>query len=43
MLDFDSWVQRMKTPEDQIKTLKYLQENASDVVKNILIFKRREF
>ncbi|MFX7152000.1 SAM-dependent methyltransferase, partial [Acinetobacter baumannii] len=33
MLDFDSWVQRMKTPEDQIKTLKYLQENASDVVK----------
>ncbi|HFF5125175.1 TPA: class I SAM-dependent methyltransferase, partial [Acinetobacter baumannii] len=32
-LDFDSWVQRMKTPEDQIKTLKYLQENAADVVK----------
>ncbi|EHU1480701.1 methyltransferase domain-containing protein [Acinetobacter baumannii] len=32
-LDFDSWVQRMKTPEDQIKTLRYLQENAADVVK----------
>ena len=42
-LDFDSWVQRMKTPEDQIKTLKYLQENAADVVKSILIFKRRKF
>ncbi|MBV6597755.1 SAM-dependent methyltransferase, partial [Acinetobacter baumannii] len=27
------WVQRMKTPEDQIKTLRYLQENAADVVK----------
>jgi hypothetical protein len=25
-LDFDSWVKRMKTPEDQIKTLRYLQE-----------------
>ena len=42
-LDFDSWVQRMKTPEDQIKTLRYLQENAADVVKSILIFKRWKF
>ena len=41
-LDFDSWVQRMKTPEDQIKTLRYLQENAADVVKSILIFKKME-
>lgn len=32
-LDFDSWVKRMKTPEDQIKTLRYLQEGSSDLVK----------
>lgn len=32
-LDFGSWVKRMKTPEDQIKTLRYLQEGSSDLVK----------
>lgn len=42
ILEFESWVKRMKTPEDQIKTLKYLQENASDIVKNILTSKKTE-
>jgi hypothetical protein len=32
-LDFNSWVKRMKPPEDQIKTLRYLQEGSSDLVK----------
>ena len=41
-LDFDSWVQRMKTPEDQIKTLKYLQENAADVVKKYFNIQKTE-
>ena len=41
-LDFDSWVQRMKTPEDQIKTLRYLQENAADVVKKYFNIQKME-
>ena len=32
----------MKTPEDQIKTLRYLQENAADVVKKYFNIQKME-
>ena len=42
-LDFDSWVQRMKTPEDQIKPLGISKKMQQMLLKSILIFKRWKF
>ena len=42
-LDFDSWVQRMKTPEDQIKRLGISKKMQQMLLKSILIFKRWKF
>ncbi|WP_130804611.1 class I SAM-dependent methyltransferase [Acinetobacter ihumii] len=33
-LDFSSWVERMQTPAEAVATLRYLQQKASDEVKN---------
>ncbi|MEQ1105133.1 class I SAM-dependent methyltransferase [Acinetobacter ursingii] len=33
-LNFASWVERMQTPAEAVATLRYLQQKASDVVKN---------
>ena len=33
-LNFTSWVERMQTPAEAVATLRYLQQKASDVVKN---------
>ncbi|RKG36177.1 class I SAM-dependent methyltransferase [Acinetobacter guerrae] len=33
-LNFQSWVERMQTPAEAVATLRYLQQKASDVVKN---------
>lgn len=33
-LDFKSWVERMNTPPEAVATLRYLQQKASDMVKN---------
>ena len=41
-LDFDSWVQRMKTPEDQIKRLGISKKMQQMLLKSILIFKKME-
>ena len=41
-LDFDSWVQRMKTPEDQIKPLGISKKMQQMLLKSILIFKKME-
>ena len=33
-LNFASWAERMQTPAEAVATLRYLQQKASDVVKN---------